>query len=418
MNTDVVIIGGGPAGAGTALHLEKLGVKSLIIEKKTFPRYHIGESLTGECGKCVRELGLEDKMNLASHPVKRGVKVFGPNGDNSFYVPTMGRDDQGELFSATTWSVRRSEFDKMLLDAAEERGTAILKGQAVEPLIDESGKVCGIRYRNEQGEEQAISAKVVVDASGSATFMSNQGVAGSKSRGSYDKQIAIFSQVRGAIRDDAPYRDDTLIFYKDTNHWAWFIPLDDDVVSVGTTVSSEYFTSSNLSKTDFLAAELKSLNPELARRVENLEFEEEVRAISNYSYEVSEYTGNGYLCVGDAHRFVDPIFSYGVYFSLKESKFAASAISDYLQGLAADEENPFAAYQELCNRGQDSVQALIDGFWNYSFAFAFFVHTRYVDDFIDLFSGRVYSDAPNRGLEAIHALERKSREMEAGMAVG
>ena len=108
---EVVIVGGGPGGAATALFLAQRGIRSTLVEKDCFPRYHIGESLTGECGKCLRTLGLEQQM--AGQPVKRGVKVFGPEGRNSFYVPVMARTEE-RLMDATTWQVRRSDFDHML----------------------------------------------------------------------------------------------------------------------------------------------------------------------------------------------------------------------------------------------------------------------------------------------------------------
>jgi len=73
----------------------------------------------------------------------------------------------------------------------------------------------------------------MIDASGQGTFLANRGVIGPKDRGNYDKQLAVFSQVTGAIRDEGDVRDNTLIFYQKKNHWAWFIPLDKDVVSIG-----------------------------------------------------------------------------------------------------------------------------------------------------------------------------------------
>lgn len=80
MKTDVVIIGGGPAGASAAIFLEQVGVSSIIVEQETFPRYHIGESMTGAAGKVIRDLGLEPEMIARNYPVKNGVKVYGPKG--------------------------------------------------------------------------------------------------------------------------------------------------------------------------------------------------------------------------------------------------------------------------------------------------------------------------------------------------
>src|SRR5262245_10716987 len=108
MKTDVAIIGGGPGGSSAAMFLDKKGIRSAIVEKMTFPRYHIGESMTGECGGLIRELGLEEKMALRRDPVKYGVKVFGPEGRSSFHVPVMARTPEKTLTPAYTWQVRRS----------------------------------------------------------------------------------------------------------------------------------------------------------------------------------------------------------------------------------------------------------------------------------------------------------------------
>ncbi len=410
MKTDVAIVGGGPGGTASALFLAQAGIKSTIIEKESFPRYHIGESLTGECGCCLRLLGLEEEMKKQRHPVKYGVKVYGPGGKNAFYIPVMDRSPEGDIFDSSTWQVRRSNFDQMLLDTAASRGATLIHGQAIAPLLAEDGAVRGVRVRTAEGSIEEIESEVLIDASGQATFLCSAGVTSKPERGNYDKQIAIFSQVDGAIRDPGKKRDDTLIFYRQKNHWAWFIPLDEEVVSVGVTVPSDYFLAQKESKHDFLMRELHALNPELTRRLPEIGLTEEVRAISNYSYHIKEFTGPGYLCVGDSHRFIDPIFSFGVYFSVKEGQHAAKAIAAYLEGKHRDKVNPFAEYQRRCDQGQDVIQSLIDAFWDHPFAFAFFVHSRYVEDFIDIFSGRIYTGNISPGLAAIHKINAQGKQ--------
>lgn len=403
MRAQVAIIGCGPGGTATSLFLAKKGISSVIVEKEAFPRYHIGESLTGECGQCLVSLGLDAVMRQQHHPIKYGVKVFGPEGKNTFYVPVMKRTDLG-LEQASTWQVRRSVFDQMLLDTAVERGADYLSGRVVAPLRSADGAVAGVRVATRTDENVQVHADVVVDASGQATFLSHAGVAGRKERGRYDKQVAVFSQVRGAIRDEGIRRDDTLIFYRAKNHWAWFIPLDQEVVSIGVVVPSDYFQRRHEPISAFLVRELREINSELTRRLPSIELTEEVRAISNYSYHIREFTGRNFLCVGDSHRFVDPIFSFGVYFSVKEAQFAADAIEAYFAGAHQNRANPFSEYQKRCEDGQDAIQTLIDAFWDNPFSFAFFAHSRYREEFIDLFAGRLYGDVPNRGLQALRAL--------------
>ena len=282
---------------------------------------------------------MADALNSQEYPVKIGTKVYGTGGKNSFYIPVMARVD-GQLTPMPTWQARRSDFDQLLLDTALSRGVDLFPGEAVS-VLKEDDRVVGARCRSKEGIEEDIRGEVLVDASGSGTFLANKGVIGPKDRGNYDKQVAIFSQVTGAIRDEGPIRDNTLIFYEKKNHWAWFIPLDKEAVSIGVVTPSDYFMSRKLSKQEFLQQEMQTLNPELAQRLQNVELVEETRGISNYSYWIQKFVGNGFLCVGDSHRFIDPIFSLGLLFATKESQFASEAIDNYLSGKLKIRRIPF-----------------------------------------------------------------------------
>ena len=127
LKTDVLIIGGGPAGATAALRLLQRGVTPLIVEREQFPRYHIGEAMTGEGGAIVRELGFGDQMVADGHVIKHGVRVFGSRGNGDWWVPVMQRTEDKELHEVVTYQVRRSTFDKMMLDEAVRRGAGMLE---------------------------------------------------------------------------------------------------------------------------------------------------------------------------------------------------------------------------------------------------------------------------------------------------
>ncbi len=415
---DVIIVGGGPAGTVTALNLLKSGVKPLIVERDPFPRYHIGESLTGEVGGRLRELGLEDRLKASNYPIKHGVTVYGPNGQNTFWVPVMRRGEDGELHATTTWQVRRSEFDQMLLDAAVERGATLLRARADKPLLD-GDQVVGLRVRHNDGTTEDHFSRVLVDASGQSTFLANSDApTGEKYRGRYDKQVAVFSQVRGTIRDLGDASGNTIIFYKTKGHWAWFIPLDDDIVSVGVVVQGQYFSSQKLSKEDFLRQELRTLNSELTRRVPNLDFCEDVHSVSNYSYHVKQFTGKGFLCVGDSHRFVDPIFSFGVNFAFHEARLASQAIDRFLKEGAHESDDPFQDYQQRSERAQDAIQDLVDVFWDRPLPFVILVHhQRHREGMIDLFAGRIFSDklVDNKALQALRRCKGKDSHQAASV---
>ena len=409
MKTDVVVVGAGPGGAAASIYLSQKGIKSIIIEKESFPRYHIGESLTGEVGQRIRDLGLKDYMIEANHPKKFGVNVYGPRGNHTFRIPVMARSDEGILAPAQTWQVSREEFDKKMLDEASSLGAHTISGKAV-GVIKDGNKVCGVRVKDEQGEEISIESKVVVDASGGSTFLNGCGLTGEKHRGNYDNQVAIYSQVAGGIRNVDGEKDNTLILYRQRNHWAWFIPINDDVVSVGVVVPSEYFKDKNESREEFFLREVHEINPELKRRIPEIKLLEKVRASSNYSYAIDRFAGNGFLCVGDSHRFIDPVFSFGLHLAVHEAELASQEIEKFIKSDEAMSENTFDEYQKTCNLGLDTIQELVDAFWNNPHAFAYAAHFKHKDDIIDLFAGRIYRENPSQGLIALQKINEAARE--------
>lgn len=394
MKTPVLVIGGGPSGSACALDLASRGIDSLVVERERYPRFHIGESLTGEAGGLLRRLGFGETLDRDPHRTKHGVHVFGPKGHTGWRVPVMGRDAGGGLYPERTWQVRRSLFDQTLLDAAREAGAGLLRGQAMEPLTGADGGVRGARVRTEDGREIDVEAEVVVDASGSSTFLAHHGVTGPKYMGNYDRQVAIYTHVAGALleRDEASHMEpgDTLIFYHSKFHWAWFIPIDDEITSVGVVTPADTFLERGESKMEFLQRQLRDLNPGLARRVTDAGTVEPARAIVNYSYQVADFCGKGFICVGDAHRFIDPIFSFGVYVGLQEAGMAAAEIERWLGGEGLDRDRPFAEHLVRSEHAIDILEDLIDFFWERPLAFGYYVHARYRETIIDAFAGRIY----------------------------
>lgn len=422
MKTQVVIVGGGPAGTGLAISLQRHGIESIILEKESFPRLHVGESMTGECGASVRALGLEQEMAKYNYPIKYGTMVYGTDGRNSFYVPVMGRNKDNELFAQPTWQVRRSDFDKMLLDVCIDKGIKTIKGTATDVIKNEQSVPCGVTFKTPEGDMGEIRADMVVDASGQHTFLSNKGVAGKRQMGKYSKQLAIFSHFKGVKRpepgeDPNLKTDDTIIFYQKRNHWAWLIPINDELVSIGVVTPAEYFRSSREDMKTFLKREMMTLNPELAKRLESAEMVEDAHSCANYSYQIPEFGGPGFLCVGDAHRFVDPIFSLGLHFTLVECRKAGDAIADYLSGKTAGMANPFEEHMKFCELGMDNAQVLLDVFWSYPFAFSLYIRdAKYRDGFIDLFAGRCYVTDPPACIPALRKLQAEVPTAEEAMA--
>jgi flavin-dependent dehydrogenase len=340
-------------------------------------------------------LNLDDELLAQNYPVKYGVNVYNPHG-TAFWVEVKKRcPETNELQPNSTWSVTRSSFDKILLDAALDRGAEYMPCDAVAPL-QKDGRVIGVQIRTPGGALENLYCDVLVDCSGQGTFLANRGVTGPKVKGGYGNQIAVFSQIENMILDDdsEPSKaiGNTLIFYKERDHWGWTIPLSPRLVSVGIVAPATYFKKQGMDKADYLRAEITSLNPDLTRRVTSTKFVEEVRTITSYSYSISDYAGDGFICVGDSHEFTDPIFSFGVFLAMREGEFATEAIIKHLGREGGTNGNPFADYMAITKEGQSAISDVIDTFWEYPLVFTRMASGSAQDDITDLFAGRVYGD--------------------------
>ena len=123
---DVIVVGAGPAGSATAMILAEQGRSVLLVEKDRFPRYHVGESLTGTAGDFIARYGLVDEMAKLDFPSKPGVKVIGRDAKNEFFVPVL----------RPTWQVRRAEFDALLLQRAIQAGADYHQATAKAVMLD------------------------------------------------------------------------------------------------------------------------------------------------------------------------------------------------------------------------------------------------------------------------------------------
>ncbi len=412
----VIILGGGPAGAATAMYLLRRGITPVIVERDDHPRYHVGESLTGATALALKNLGLGPQIEAQRYPVKHGALFYGPDGKNDFWVALVRRDENNDQVPNYTWNVMRSSFDKVLFEGALERGATWIKATAVAPITKDDA-VIGVTIRTPEGATENLYSEVLIDASGCATFLANHRVTGKKVPGNSDKQIALFTQFANTIRDHGPERHqqpgNTLLYYQAKHYWAWFIPVSDELTSVGVVFRTNYFKKAGMTKEQMLLHECRHMTPALSKRLPDLTPQEPIHAIPNFSYRIHDYTGKGFVCVGDAHRFIDPIFAYGVYFGIQEGEFAADAIARFLSGEIKTDGNPFADYERLCDEGNEVVEDVIGVLWDYPLAFQRIVTWRDKVAALDLLSGRIYGElgATNTARIAMHKLmATKERE--------
>lgn len=397
MQTDVAIIGGGPAGSCLASFLVDAGYRVLIVEKEEFPRFHIGESLTGIAGAVLDELGLTQKLDEYQFPPKGGVKVIGRNADTEFFVPVL----------IPTHQVRRAEFDHMLLDRATCGGAQLIHGEAVS-VIREGDKVSGFHFRKNGSDELTeVRCRFVVDASGQCIVFSKLGVAGKRRiNPMFDRQVAVFTHIEGALRDPGQMGNNTFLFYDKLHHWAWFIPVSSTVTSVGIVIPNEIFREHGDKERTF-AWGIEHLNPDLWYRVKDKQFVEPVRAAVNYSYDIEPFAGDGWLCVGDAHGFIDPIFSFGVAIGLQEAREASKRIDAILKG--ADWQEQTAAYVRYCRRGLSVAADVIQYFWQFPVFFGYLMRGAMRRDLIRLLGSDIHTEAPLPAIELMRKTLARTR---------
>ena len=226
---DVVVIGGGPAGATASTLLAQQGVRVQLFEREHFPRFHIGESLIPETYWVLKRLNMLPKMQQSRFVKKYSVQFVNANGKLS--APFYFWDNKPHECSQT-WQVVRSEFDKMMLDNAREHGVDVHEGVRVVDVLMEGERAVGVRIRPKDGPDREVRAKVVVDASGQNGLIQNK-----RRLRVWDPVLnkgAIWTYWQGAYRDTGRDEGATMVLQTaDRQGWFWYIPLHDDIISIG-----------------------------------------------------------------------------------------------------------------------------------------------------------------------------------------
>jgi flavin-dependent dehydrogenase len=360
LDADVIVIGGGPAGSALGTLLAQDGHKVLILEKDIHPRDHVGESLTPSTNLVFDRMGFLDKMNDAGFIHKPGTGWSAPRSPLwrfieiwLFEFPLTGTPQP------YTYNVERDEMDTLLLRHAHDSGAKVLQGVRVSEVLFEDDRVVGVRAKAMQGWERDLRAKLVVDATGRRCFLATQ--LKLKRKDPNFNQFCIYSWFRGVKEPPERLRGFTLFYFIGLNQaWSWHIPLKDGKASMGVVVDKEDFQKTGVSHEEFFHS-LVRRNRTFSHVMQDAERIRPWWIEGDYSYKVDRFAGPGWLLIGDALRFVDPVFSSGVDVALFSALFAYETITEAWR--TGDERQAFAAYQRRVETGVDLWYELIDTFY-------------------------------------------------------
>jgi flavin-dependent dehydrogenase len=360
---DVIIIGAGPAGTTAAALLAEKGRRVLVLEKEKFPRYHIGESLMPYCWFTLNRLGLVEEMNRRGFIKKHSVQ----------FVTQDGRQSQPFYFfqhydhpSAVTWQIERAEFDQMLFEHARSKGAEIREQTPVQRVLkDNAGRVIGVEAKGPDGKAFQVQAPVTIDCSG------RDRVAAAKdgwfSRDPELNKLAVWSYWRGAKRDPGIDEGNTTVAYVEGRGWFWYIPLKDDIISVGVVADKEYLFNGTKDPATVLAREIEK-NTWIRDHLAGGQQFGEYWVTSEFSYRSRHPASDGLVLAGDAFAFLDPVFSSGVFLALKSGEMVADAVDAALT--AGDTSGDrFAEYGEVLCKGIENMRKLVYAFYDEGFSF-------------------------------------------------
>ncbi|MBL8211522.1 MAG: tryptophan 7-halogenase [Bryobacterales bacterium] len=385
---DAIVIGGGPAGATAAAVLAAKGRDVVLLEREKFPRYHIGESLMPYCYFPLERIGVVDRIKNSHFPKKYSVQFVTPAGKVSqpFYF-----FQHLEHEASTTWQVLRSEFDAMILDKARENGAEIREQTTARELLRQDGAVTGVRCEGPDGQPYELRAPITIDATGRDALAVTRN--GWKVRDPYLNKIAIWTYYRNAARDPGLDEGATTVAYVPERGWFWYIPLPDNITSVGIVAEKDYlYRDGERDLAAIFAREIKQ-NPWIESHLAPGEQFGRYWVTGEYSYRSQHCASDGLILAGDAFAFLDPVFSSGVFLALRSGELAADAADAALT--ASDfSAAQFRPYGDYLIQGIEAMRKLVYAFYDDAFSFREFImaNPTLKGDLTDCLIGNLFRD--------------------------
>jgi flavin-dependent dehydrogenase len=399
----VIVIGGGPAGSTASTLIAQQGIKVQLVERERFPRFHIGESLIPETYWVLKRLNMLPKMKASRFTKKYSVQFVNQKGKLSepFYFMEHKPHECSQ-----TWQVLRSEFDHLMLQNAQDHGVDVQQGVRVLDVLFDGERAVGVEIQDENGTRGTIRADVIVDASGQSSFIMNK----LKLR-QWDpvlKKAALWTYFEGAYRDAGRDEGATMVLQtQGKNGWFWYIPLHNNIVSVGVVAAFDYLFKGRGEHETIYQEELARC-PAARERVAIGKQADRFRAAKEYSYRASRVAGDGWVLVGDAFGFLDPLYSSGVLLALKSGSMAADAV---VEGL--NKGNTSAAQLGKWGpnfiRGMERMRRLVVEYYG-GFSFGQFVrrHPDFKGHLTDLLIGDLFKDSVD---EVFRLMDHMRNEM-------
>ena len=411
--TDVVVIGGGPAGATASTLIAQKGFRVQLFERETFPRFHIGESMIPETYWVLERLNMLPKMRASRFVHKHSVQFVSANGRQS--APFYFFDNKPHECSQT-WQVVRSEFDMMMLNNAREHGVEAHEGVRVLDVIFDGDRATGVRIQNSDGSVRQVNAQVIIDASGQSGLLMNR----LKTR-VWDPVLnkgAIWTYWEGAYRDTGRDEGATIVLQTENRQgWFWYIPLHDNRVSVGVVAPFDYLFKDRGSHEQVYREEVERC-PAVRDRIVNAKQATGYFKTRDYSYRSTKVAGHGYVMVGDAFGFLDPLYSSGLLLALKSGEMAADAVVEGLQTRNLSEAQ-LGKWGPTLNQGIDRMRRLVCEYYE-GFSFGNFV--RNFPDLrgkvTDLLIGDLFTDKVDVVWEPMESLYKAGKQVPGAWNAG